>query len=94
MFHKRWGFGITYDSESKYIFVFGGRDGYEYHNELKLCEKYSVENNKWIVISPMARRKSMVSACTVDNKFIYIIGGYDSQYKTINDIAKYDINND
>ena len=36
---------------------------------------YCVEKNEWIVIGSMVERKRDVSACIVDNQFIYAIGG-------------------
>lgn len=69
---KRASFGITYDDVSKTIYVFGGDTG-KYMNH---CEKYSIRDNKWNLITPMAKSKANVSACIFDHKFIFIIGGF------------------
>lgn len=47
MNQKRFNFGIALDSEQKQIYVFGG-----YEDEfLNSCEKYSLKDDKWTVLS-------------------------------------------
>jgi len=82
MNHKRYGFGITYNSKDKEVYVFGG----DFVNH---CEKYLVEIDEWVLIEPMAKRKYGASACIFNNKHIFVIGGLESDL--LNDIEKYDI---
>ena len=55
------------------------------------CEKYSVENDQWTPISNMNRLKSNASACILNNKFIYILGGKNEDAGILNEIEKYEI---
>jgi len=75
------------------IYVFGGLDGID---EMDCCEKYSIKNDEWTPISNMLKKKYLVSACLLNNEFIYVIGGYDGFIDDtyLNDIDKYDIAND
>ena len=41
----------------------------------------------------MLLAKSEASACIIDFKYVYVIGGFDGS-KSLNDIQKYDIAND
>ena len=48
----RFNFAITYAKKCRHVFVFGGRN---FIGKIPPhCEKYSVENNEWTVIKPMA----------------------------------------
>ena len=49
MNHNRRKFAVAYDSQNKEIYVFDGCNG----NELKSCEKYSIESNQWTEIAPL-----------------------------------------
>lgn len=88
MNQKRGYFAITYDNDRKFIYAFGGKDG---HKDLKLCEKYNVEDDEWTVITPMEIGKSEASACIVNSEFIFVIGGHIHDYGCFNDIDKYSI---
>jgi len=70
--------------------VLGGYDGVDrlYH-----CEKYSIQQNEWTDMAPMSKEKRDVSACILNNKYVYAIGGYDGQVY-LNDICKYTITSD
>lgn len=80
MNYKRYGFAITYDAKDKEVYVFGG-------DFINHCEKYIVELNEWILIEPMTKRKYGASACMLNNQFIFVIGGLESD--CLNDIEKY-----
>ena len=89
MNQRRREFGIAFDQLQSTIYVLGGYDdGFLSH-----CEKYSIENNKWTVFRSMKVRKWGVSACIVDNMFVYAIGGYNFE-KNLDTIEKYNIQND
>lgn len=93
MNNERIDFGITYDNKRQNIYVFGGLDGID---EMDICEKYSIEDDEWTVMSTMPKKKYLVSACIFNNEFIFVIGGYDGFIDDtyLNDIDKYDIVND
>ena len=40
------------------------------------CEAFSIEKNEWKKIHSMSEPKANASACVVDNKFIFAIGGH------------------
>lgn len=63
----RFNFAVTYDNNNN-IYVFGG-------SCLEESEMYSVLHNDWKEIAPMKIKLELASACNLDNKFIYIIGG-------------------
>ena len=72
-----------------FIFVLGG---YARDNYLSHCEKYSINANNWVQISPLKKKKTGFSACVVDGKWLYAVGGgFFSDYNALPDIEKYDI---
>ena len=81
-------FAITYDDNSKQIYVFGGLG---IGGALNQCEKYYVEEDRWSVIKPMSKQKYGSSACIQNKEFIFVICGSINEYSFINDIEKYDI---
>lgn len=86
MNQQRSGFGIAYDDVNQIIYAMAGYDGKQW---LSHCEKYSVEEDKWSVISPMRKKKAYLSACIVATSYIYVIGGYNGT--RLNHIDKYTI---
>lgn len=44
-------------------------------------------------MAPLSKEKRDVSACILNNKYVYAIGGYDGQVY-LNDICKYTITTD
>jgi len=73
----RQNFAITHDSRRNEIYVLGGR-GWFFNDFICLenCEKYSIDNDEWTPLSPLANKKMNASACMVGNDYIYVIGGY------------------
>lgn len=80
-------FGMTYDDKNRQVYVFGGYDG----SYLDHVERYSVDKNEWTVLSPMNTDKGNVSACIINNQYIFIIGGYNNNVTYLNEIEKYSI---
>jgi len=83
-------FGITYNDKEKEIYVFGGCVGQENTQPIKTCGKFLVDKNQWKKMVSMEQNKSGVSACIVNYKFIYLIGG-ENEEEYLNDIEKYNI---
>ena len=59
-------FAITYDRKQKHIYVLGGFPGGP-AKKLGQCERYSIQNDEWTEISPMAFKKQDASACMLNN---------------------------
>ena len=89
MNQQRSGFGIAYDELNQIIYAMGGYNGKQWLNQ---CEQYSVQEDKWTVISPMRKKKGYLSACIVATSCIYVIGGYNGT--RLNDIERYTITTD
>ena len=85
MNHGRYSFAISYDSQKKEIYVFGGCN----NKGLENCEKYSIESDSWTDIAPMIEEILLASACVLNNQYIFVIGGYNDDF--VNDIEKYSI---
>ena len=87
---NRANFGICYNTTAKTIYAFGG------HSEfgcISHCERYDVEKDEWKVIAPMFKKRENPSACVLNDKFVYVIGGgYFG--KMLNDIDNIDIASD
>lgn len=91
MLVRRHSFSAAYDDLNKSIYVFGGinniknQQNNQESNELNVCEKYSVEDNKWKYISSMDQPQKHTSACNFNNQFIYLIGRSINKYHIAND---------
>ena len=69
--HKRQEYR-TYD----YLFAIGSK----YPDETaKKCEVYEVAKNKWLEISELNSSRHYHSVCVLDGRWLYVIGGRDSQ---------------
>ena len=86
MNQERFLFSIAYDDRQKYIYVFGGRASEGFINH---CEKYNVLTDTWTVIKPMVKGKANMTACILNNEFIFIFGG--KEMYILNGIEKYSI---
>eukprot|EP01016_Furgasonia_blochmanni_P035541 TRINITY_DN3945_c0_g2_i1.p1 TRINITY_DN3945_c0_g2~~TRINITY_DN3945_c0_g2_i1.p1 ORF type:complete len:395 (-),score=25.43 TRINITY_DN3945_c0_g2_i1:119-1303(-) len=75
-----------------YIYVLGGYDG-KTNSFLSSCERYSVEREAWETISPMRVAKCAFGATTVNDKYIFTVGGYDGSER-LSTIERYDAQTD
>ena len=68
--HKLVGVELPYIT---YIYSLGG-----YYNSkfLSLCERYSVESNRWTKMPSLSQKKAGVGACCFNNERIYAFGGH------------------
>ena len=65
------------------VFVLGGFSGKQ---RLNSVEKYIVKEDKWVQMVPMKDKRHYLSACTVNDEFIYAFGGFfGSTEQEIND---------
>ena len=72
-----------YGHQSQYVngnlFVFGGFSHRDLPNEapmtLNSCEKLSVIDNTWHVVSPMSKERAFAASVILDSQYIYILGG-------------------
>lgn len=87
MNQKRSAFGIINDYQNQEVYIIGGHDSNDY---LAHCEKYMIQSDEWISITPMNQKKMYASACILNNQFIFSIGGFNKG--KINDIQRYSIN--
>lgn len=72
---------------SNYVYAIGGYDGIK-NDFLNECEKYCILSNKWLNCASMQVARCAFSATSVNNKFIFIFGGYDGNQRLAN-IEKY-----
>ena len=61
---------------------------------LRHCEKDSIREDKWTVITPMPNKKLQASACIFNHKYIYVIGGEeaDKHHAVIDKVKPVDVN--
>jgi hypothetical protein len=71
---KRKAHGSVY--ASGFVFVFGG---FGNSGILKDCEKYDIENDKWIKISSMAIPIAYTNAIVFGNNLIFLVGGFTGE---------------
>ncbi len=65
------------------VFVLGGFSGKQ---RLNSVEKYIVAEDKWVQAAPMKDKRHYLSACTINDEFIYAFGGFfGSTEQEIND---------
>lgn len=79
--------GFIYGGDS--LFICGGLN--EFDENLDLCEKYDIQNEKWIIISKMIKKSSYFSLATYQNRYIFKFGGFSYLGSSI---ERYDIFND
>lgn len=74
------------------IYTFGGYDNYD-KVQLKSCEYYNVEENKWYKNESVQLNtaRSQSSASIFDENTIYIFGGFNKDHGTLGSIEKYDV---
>jgi len=65
------------------VFVLGGFSGKQ---RLNSVEKYNFREDKWTVMTPMKDKRHYLSACSLNDEFIYAFGGFfGSTEQEIND---------
>jgi len=65
------------------IFVLGGFSGKQ---RLNSVEKYNVKEDKWTQMAVMKDKRHYLSACTINDEYIYAFGGFfGSTEQEIND---------
>lgn len=70
----------------KYIYSIGG--GFERFS-IAMCERYDIDKNWWKLIHSLNEPKSFVCAFTQEDRYIYSIGGWNSEFHRL--IEKYDV---
>ena len=55
------------------------------------CEYYDVNNNEWTEFANLNEKKYNMSASILNNRFIYLFGGYDDRFGSIKSLEQYDI---
>lgn len=72
------------------VFVLGGFSGKQ---RLNSVERYDVKQDKWTQMAVMKDKRHYLSACTINDEFIYAFGGFfGSTEQEINDtIEVYDV---
>lgn len=74
------------------IYTFGGYDNYDKF-QLKTCEYYDVEANKWYKNEgiQLVTARSQNAACILDDDTIFIFGGFNKDHGTLASVEKYEI---
>lgn len=68
----------------RYLYAVGGNDG---NASLPTVEKYDPHVNKWVEVTPMAKRRAGVGLATL-NGFLYAAGGFDDA-SPLNTVERY-----
>lgn len=55
------------------VYVLGGFSGKQ---RLSSVEKYLVKEDKWMQMTPMKDKRHYLSACAINDEFIYAFGGF------------------
>jgi hypothetical protein len=69
--------------ESSSIYAIGSR----LYNTSKTCEVYSLQQNTWTVQPELNRNRYLSTAVTLQERFIYVFGGYEPN---VTDIERLD----
>src|SRR4051812_30489563 len=54
-------------------YVLGGFSG---KTRLNSVEKYLVQEDRWVQVAPMKDKRHYLSACAINDEFIYVFGGF------------------
>ena len=80
--------GYTLAAVGNYIYAFGGFTFSENHKpgwkSITAIDRYDITNNTWTTVAHLNRPRSSNVSVTVDGK-VYLIGGWDSTPKKLND---------
>jgi len=88
MIHKKFDFTLCY--LNGYIFVMCGKDSAS--EVVDTCEKYSVADNQWIMISSVKKKRYAASAVGFTNNKIYLFGGRSDFNNTmVSDIEEFNV---
>lgn len=68
---------------SQFIYAIGSR----LYNTSKTCEVFSIEANEWREQPELNRNRYLSTAVTLNERFIYVMGGYEPQ---VTDIERLD----
>ena len=68
---------------SQYIYAIGSR----LYNTSKTCEVFAVDSNEWREQPELNRNRYLSTAVTLNERYIYVLGGYEPQ---ITDIERLD----
>ena len=64
---------------SLFIYAIGSR----LYNTSKTCEVFSIEANEWREQPELNRNRYLSTAVTLNERFIYVMGGYEPQVTVI-----------
>lgn len=90
MLFKRAFFPSIFNVSDSCIYVFGGSNG---DHDLNHAERYSIVDNTWQQIAPMAMRRNG-SSCVAFEKYIFVFGGNELDVGSLDSIEKYSIETD
>lgn len=95
MLLKRFGHNLVYLNGA--VYALGGFSHKDLPNEVPVtlasCERYSIHDNSWQYVSTMNESRAFASTVTLDNQYIYIMGGMHD-FNVLQTIEKYDCNSD
>lgn len=91
MLLKRFGHNLVY--LNGVVYALGGFSHKDLPNEVPVtlasCERYSIHDNSWNYVSTMNEPRAFASVVTLDNQYIYIMGGMHD-FNILQTIEKYD----
>jgi len=90
MLFKRAFFSSIFSVTDSCVYVFGGSNG---EQDLNAAERYSIVDNTWQQIAPMAMRRNG-SSCVAFEKVIFVFGGNEQDVGSLDSIEKYTIETD
>lgn len=98
MYQSRRDFALIYMSgQQNYAFAIGGIQEKEYEQyTLNSCEIFDAISNEWTEIAHLNEDRVSPGACSFQDKFVYVFGGYqldliEGKKNYLNSIEKYNI---
>ena len=76
--------------QSNFVYAIGGRS---INGVLDLCERYSINLNRWEKIAKLNQKRCTMPAVVFEDSYIYVFGGYEGSGR-IDTIEQYDVTND
>ncbi|EGR33629.1 protein kinase domain protein [Ichthyophthirius multifiliis] len=73
------------------VWIFGGYDSLG-KSQLNQCEFYNIQTEKWQKIADLVISRSQAAACRINDNEILVLGGYNKDKGTLDNIERYIIN--
>lgn len=70
-----------------FVYAIGGYDG-NAKKMLSTCERYDLMKDEWELIDSLKKQKCAFAATAVNNRYIYVFGGFDGRER-LNTVERY-----